>query len=181
MKLSESFRLALKNIVASKVRTLLTMLGIIIGVTAVIVIVGLGNGMEKYMTDSFSDMGTNLLTVMIPGRGSSRSVSVDQMYTIVAENPEYFDQLSPTVSMSGTVKIGTETADSTSVTGVSEDYFNMAGYAVASGRGLEYVDVAGRKNVCVIGSYLAQTYYSGSAVGQTIKVGANKLTIVGVM
>ena len=55
MKLTESLGLALKNIASSKVRTLLTMLGIIIGVAAVIVIVGLGNGLEQYVTDSFSD------------------------------------------------------------------------------------------------------------------------------
>ena len=58
MSIWESFTLAVKNIVSSKTRTLLTMLGIIIGVAAVIVIVGLGNGLEGYITDSFSDMGT---------------------------------------------------------------------------------------------------------------------------
>jgi putative ABC transport system permease protein len=181
MSITESFSLAVKNIFASKLRTFLTMLGIIIGIAAVMVIVGLGNGMQKYMTDQFSELGTNTLTVMIPGRGSSRSVSVDQMYGIVADNPEYLSQLSPAVTMSGTVKIGTETPDSTTVTGVSEDYFNMKGYSVAQGRGLNYVDVDARKNVCVVGEYLNKTYYAGNAVGQTIKVGANTFTIVGVM
>ena len=56
------------------------MLGIIIGVCAVIVIVGLGNGMQGYIEDSFADMGTDTLTVPILGRGSSRSVSEEQMY-----------------------------------------------------------------------------------------------------
>ena len=65
MSILESLELALKNIVSSKVRTLLTMLGIIIGVAAVIVIVGLGNGLEGYVTESFSDMGTNTLTVTV--------------------------------------------------------------------------------------------------------------------
>ena len=181
MNFFESFQMALKNILSSKMRTFLTMLGIVIGVTAVIVIVGLGNGMENYMTDSFADMGTNSLTVNIMGRGSSRSVSVDQMYQIVADNPDYFDQISPTVTMSSTVKIGTDTADDTTATGVSEDYFNMKGYTVASGRGLDYVDMEARKDVCVIGQYLNSTYYGNNAVGQTIKIGANQFTIVGVM
>ena len=57
MSILESMELAVKNIVSSKTRTLLTMLGIIIGVAAVIVIVGLGNGLKGYVTDSFSDMG----------------------------------------------------------------------------------------------------------------------------
>ncbi len=75
MSLMETFQMALKNIWGSKMRTFLTMLGIIIGVCAVIVIVGLGNGMQGYIEDSFADMGTDSLTVMILGRGSSRSVS----------------------------------------------------------------------------------------------------------
>ena len=66
-------------------RTFLTMLGIIIGVCAVIVIVGLGNGMQGYIEDSFADMGTDSLTVMIMGRGSSRSVSEEDMYELVEE------------------------------------------------------------------------------------------------
>jgi len=177
----ESFELALKNIWGSKMRTFLTMLGIIIGVTAVIVIVGLGNGMEKYMTDSFAEMGTNTLTVSIKGRGSSRSVSEKQMYALLDKYSEYFDQLSPTVSLSYTAKVGTESLDSTTTTGVSEAYFNMKGYTVSQGRGIQYVDVSGRKDVCVIGAYINQTYYNGNAVGQTIKVGAYKFTIIGVM
>ena len=84
MSFLETFQLALKNIWGSKMRTFLTMLGIVIGVTAVIVIVGLGNGMQGYIEDSFADLGTDSLTVMIMGRGSSRSVSEDQMYDMVS-------------------------------------------------------------------------------------------------
>ena len=130
MKLTEAFQLAIKNIRGSRMRTFLTMLGIIIGIAAVIVIVGLGNGMENYMKDSFADMGTNTLIVSIKGRGSSRSVSEEQMYDLVAENPDYLDQISPTVSLSSGVKIGTESLSSTTVTGVSETYFNMLIFVV---------------------------------------------------
>ena len=91
MNILESLELALKNIVSSKTRTLLTMLGIIIGVAAVIVIVGLGNGLEKYVTDSFSDLGTNTLTVTVMSRGATRTLDVDDMYGIVEENSEYLD------------------------------------------------------------------------------------------
>ena len=82
MSLLETFQMAMKNILSSKVRTLLTMLGIIIGVCAVSVIVGLGNGMQGYIEESFADMGTDSLTVQILGRGSSRSVSEEQMYAL---------------------------------------------------------------------------------------------------
>ena len=181
MSILESVELALKNIVSSKTRTVLTMLGIIIGVAAVIVIVGLGNGLEQYVTDSFSDMGTNTLTVTVMSRGSTRTLSVDEMYEIVDENSQYLDLCSPTVTMPGYVKIGSDTVSSTSVQGVSEDYFSISGDTVASGRGLQYSDMATRNKVCVIGAYLNLAYYGGNAVGQTLRVGGQSLTIVGVL
>ena len=181
MSFLETFQLALKNIWGSKMRTFLTMLGIVIGVTAVIVIVGLGNGMQGYIEDSFADLGTDSLTVMIMGRGSSRSVSEDQMYDMVSEHADLFKQLSPTVSVSFPLKIGSDTVSSSTVSGVSEDYFSMKGYEIAQGRGLQYTDMADRKKVCVIGQYLNMACFGGSAVGQTIKLGQNTLTIVGVM
>ena len=181
MSILESLELALKNIVASKTRTLLTMLGIIIGVAAVIVIVGLGNGLEQYVTDSFSDMGTNTLTVTVMSRGATRTMDVDDMYEIVEENSQYLDLCSPTANMMGYVKIGSETTTSTSILGVSEDYLDIAGVSVASGRGLQYSDMATRSKVCVIGAYLDRAYFGGNAVGQTLRVGGTSLTVVGVL
>ena len=181
MSILESLELALKNIVSSKVRTLLTMLGIIIGVAAVIVIVGLGNGLEQYMTDSFSGLGTNTLTVSVSSRGSTRSLSVDEMYDIVEENSDYLDLCSPTVTMLGLAKVGSETLDSTTVQGVSEDYLDIAGVEVSSGRGLQYSDMATRAKVCVIGAYIDRAYFGGSAVGQTMRIYGTTFTIVGVL
>ena len=181
MSILESFSLAVKNILSSKTRTLLTMLGIIIGVAAVIVIVGLGNGLEQYMTDSFSGLGTNTLTVSVSSRGSTRSLSVDEMYDIVEENSDYLDLCSPTVTMLGLAKVGSETLDSTTVQGVSEDYLDIAGVEVSSGRGLQYSDMATRAKVCAIGAYIDRAYFGGSAVGQTMRIYGTTFTIVGVL
>ncbi len=180
MSLYETLKLSLKNILSSKMRTFLTMLGVIIGCAAVIVIMGVGTGMENYMRDQFAALGSDLLTVTITGRGTNRSVSEDDMYELVEENSDYLNMISPYVTMSG-VKIGNETYYTTSVTGVNEYYFEMRDLAVSEGRGLEYMDMADRKQVCVIGEYLNQTYYDGAAVGQTIKVNGHTLTIVGIM
>ena len=181
MSLLETFQLSLRNIWGSKMRSFLTMLGIIIGVCAVIVIAGLGNGMQGYIEDSFDELGTDSLTVMIMGRGSSRSVSEDEMYQMVEDNSDVLKQLSPSVTVSFPLKIGSDTVTSTSVTGVSEDYFSMKGYDITQGRGLQYTDMRNREKVCVVGQYLNMAYYGGSAVGQTLKVGQNTLTIVGVL
>ncbi len=180
MRITESLSLALKNIVSSKVRTLLTMLGIIIGVAAVIVIVGLGSGLERYISDSFSSMGTNTLTVTVQSRGSTRTMEVDDMYEIVAEHPQELALCSPTVSMMSGVKIGAETT-STSVSGVSEDYNAIYSCTIAQGRGLQYSDIAARARVCVVGAYVNQAWFGGNALGQTLRVGGQALTIVGVL
>ena len=176
----ETVRQAFQNIWSNKFRTFLTMLGIIIGVMAVIVIVGLGNGMTQSIKDSFSDMGTDLLSVQVMGYGA-RSVSVDSVYDIVESHPDLFESVSPTGSVSGTVKVGTESYSNTTVKGVSEVYFEMLGYTIDEGRLLNYVDLENNKKVCIVGAYLNRVAYGGNALGQTIKIGATKYTIVGVL
>lgn len=181
MNIMKSFALAIKSILSSKARSFLTMLGIIIGVAAVIVIVGLGNGMEIYMTDSFKSMGTNLLTVNIRGRNSSRSVSTEDMFALVDENRNYFSGMSPSVNINGTVKIGNETLSDTRVSGVGEDFTEMNGYELSNGRFVEYVDTLKNSKVCIVGSYVNREYYNGRALGETLKINGNLFTIVGVM
>ena len=74
MGVKQSFFLALKSLATSKMRALLTMLGIIIGVAAVIIIISLGDGMQKLMSDSFDELGANLIQVTVQSSGSSREV-----------------------------------------------------------------------------------------------------------
>ena len=176
----ETVRQAFQNIWSNKFRTFLTMLGIIIGVMAVIIIVGLGNGMTQSIKDSFSDMGTNLLSVQVMGYGA-RNVSVESVYDIVESHPDLFESVSPTGSVSGTVKVGTDSYSNTTVKGVSEVYFDMQGYTIDEGRLLNYVDLENNKKVCVVGAYLNRVAYGGNALGQSIKIGAAKYTIVGVL
>ena len=170
MSLWETFTLAVKNISGSKMRTFLTMLGIIIGVCAVIVIVGLGNGMAGYMEDSFAEMGTNTLTVSIMGRGTSRTVSEEQMYQIVEDNAGYLDQISPTVSMTGQCKDRPDTTySSTSVSGVGETWFDHQGLRGSSGPGHASIWTSSTGKRCAWwAAYVAQTCFGGNAVGQTL-------------
>lgn len=181
MNLYKSFQMAISNIWSRKIRSLLTMLGIIIGVVAVIVIVGLGNGLENYMVDSFKSMGTDLLTVNVVGRGSARTVSVDEMYELVEDYPEYLTSVSPLVSLGGKVKIGNETLDYTSVTGTGEDYMVMKKFTLESGRYIRYVDIDRRNNVAVVGAYISNDWYGGEALGKTLRINGQLYEIVGVL
>ena len=176
----ETFREAVQNIWSNKFRTFLTMLGIIIGVTAVIVIVGLGNGMTQSIASSFADLGTNIISVQVMGYGS-RSVKVEDVYSLIDAHPDLFEAVSPTASINGTVKVGTTSYSNTSVKGVSESYLEMSGYTVRVGRGINYVDLTDNKKICVVGDYISRVAYGGNAVGQTIKIGSERYTIVGVL
>lgn len=176
----ETFRQALQNVWSNKLRTFLTMLGIIIGVMAVIVIVGLGNGMMDKMKESFAELGTNTITVNVWSQGA-RSVSVDEMYKIVDKHPDLLENTSPQVNFNGTVRVGTKDYRQTNVMGVNEEYSRFKSYTIAQGRGLQYMDIKDNKQVCVIGAYLNRVAYGGNAVGQTLKIGANKFRIVGVL
>ena len=178
----ETFRQAIQNVWSNKLRTFLTMLGIIIGVMAVIVIVGLGNGMTKSMRDSFSALGTNTLSIQVWGYGS-RTIPVEQMYELPREHPDLIRSVSPQIdfSGSGTLKIGTKTYRWSTVSGVDEGFTEMKNYRIAQGRGLQYMDMKDNKQVCIIGDYLNRVAFGGNGLGQTLKIGANKFRIVGVL
>ena len=177
----ETFRQAIQNVWSNKLRTFLTMLGIIIGVMAVIVIVGLGNGMTKSMRDSFSSLGTNTLTINIWGYGS-RSASVEDLYQIADSHPDLIKSISPQIDFSSNrPRVGTTSYRRTNVYGVDENFTQMKNYTIVKGRGLQYMDIKDNKQVCVIGDYLNRVAYGGNAVGQTIKLGSYKFRIVGVL
>ncbi len=177
-----SFNLALRSIWSNKMRSFLTMLGIIIGVAAVIILVGIVNGEMSYMTESFASMGTNRITVNVVNL-NSRSISVDEMYEFYEDNEKYFSNLSPTVTVSATVKVGNENSDATTVTGVSEDYLDIMDYDLERGRFIQYADISARQKVAVIGLYVAETYYGNAeqAIGERISVNGTKYEIVGVV
>ena len=163
----ETFRQAIQNVWSNKLRTFLTMLGIIIGVMAVIVIVGLGNGMTKSMRDSFSALGTNTLSIQVWGYGS-RTVPVDDMYDICQRHSDLIKAVSPQIEFSGnasgTLKIGTTSYRWSNISGVDENYTEMKNYQIAQGRGLQYMDMQDNKQVCIIGDYLNRVAFGGNGV-----------------
>ena len=186
MGLEQNFRMAFKSLMSSKVRALLTMLGIIIGVAAVIVITGLGSGMQRMMNDEFDKLGANLIQVQIYGRGDggSRTVSTDDMYELVEKNPKYLSGVTPYISTRAVVRHGTEEFKRTSIFGVSEDFASMAsgfGATLKEGRFLQYLDVVRKQNICVIGAYVNREAFDGNGLGQSITLSGTHYTVVGVL
>lgn len=182
MNFKQSFRMAIRSLLASKMRSFLTMLGIVIGVGAVIIIVSIVGGVTKDITDQFESMGTNLISVNIMGRNTARSVSVEEMEALVIENPDLFASYSPNVNVnSSTIKYGNDSLSSSCI-GVNEYYGDIANYPVQDGRFLSYMDVEGRKKVCVIGTYIASELFDGiDPVGEQLKINNEVFTIIGVL
>ena len=163
-------------------RSLLTMLGIIIGVASVIILVSIVNAYMSYMTESFASFGTNQITVNMINL-SSRSLSVDEMYEFYDSNTDIFDNMSPNVNVSGTVKHGNDAMDQTSITGVSEDYLDIKSWDLQYGRNIQYADIMARQKICVIGAFVAEELYGSAekAYQQTIKVNGYAFKIVGIV
>ena len=178
----QSFKLAIRSIWGNKMRSFLTMLGIIIGVAAVIILVSLVNGYMGSVVESFASMGVNQINVNVTNL-SSRSLDVDEMYSFYDEHTDLFDGLSPNVTVSTTIKHRDDSLTSTSVAGRSEQYLEIKDYKLEQGRNLSYADIAARQKVCVIGAYVAQELYGGAekALGETLKVGGYAFKIVGVV
>ena len=170
----------LKSLATSKMRALLTMLGIIIGVAAVIIIISLGDGMNDMINSEFEKMGTNLLQVQIMGRGSSQNITEEEMYALKDENPDCIAAMSPSVSAMATVKQGSETLSAT-LTGVGEAYIAVRSLELSQGRFIQYIDTARMQNVCVIGSYVNEETFNGAGLGETLSINGNEYTIVGVL
>ena len=145
MGISQSFILAFKSLLSSKMRSFLTMLGIIIGVAAVIALVSLINGISNMMVSSFESLGTNNISVNITGRGSNRSIEPDDVQKFVDANNSLFVGMTPTVTVMGaTVKKGNENIRTTTITGISEIYDDINSTEVTEGNFITYMDVEDR-------------------------------------
>ena len=181
MGITQCFIMALKSLSTSKMRAFLTMLGIIIGVAAVILIMSLGNGMTIYINDMFAEMGTTTINVMITGRGSTRTVDADDMYEFYEENTDSYSYVSPLVSASGQVRTSVDSETyMPSITGVSEQYLDAKQQELAAGRNIAYMDIEQNSKVCVVGAFY-DYLYDGEAVGNYIKINGDKYTIIGVV
>lgn len=163
-------------------RSFLTMLGIIIGVASVIILVSLVNGYMSYMTESFTSMGTNQISVSLVNI-STRYVTEGEMYDFYDEHRDIFIQMTPSVRVNGSAKVGSTQLSATSVTGVSEEYSAMKGYEMESGRFLSYPDISSRQKVAVIGYYDACEYFGSpdNAVGEKIKINGYAFSVIGVV
>lgn len=188
MNFSQSFKLAINSLRTSKLRALLTMLGIIIGVAAVIVIISLGNGLTGMVEQQVEKVGVTQIYVYDWGRGDgSLKLGPEKIFQLAESRPDLLAGVTPWVSVTANVRKDSEEYKKTGIYGVSEAMYDtlrdrtLDGDTLSKGRYLSYVDVALRQDVCVIGAYLEEMAFRGDALGQTISVGGVPFTVVGVL
>ena len=177
MNIKSVTKMAFQSIFSNKMRTFLTMLGIIIGVFAVVVLISIGQGATSGVTESISSMGSNIINVNIFGRRAS----FDYKDVNGFEKLEGVKSVSPVYSSSATVKYDLETV-SVSITGGNENYMDINNYEIGYGRSINPVDVDYRNKVAVIGQTTAEDLFGrDNPIDKDISVNGEKYTVVGVL
>lgn len=181
MKFSQAMKVSFKNITMNKLRATLTMLGIIIGVAAVIALTSLGMGASKSVSDEVSSLGTTTVSISLSGNSSDEEVvTYDELMSF--EDLDEVDAVSPTVTTSSTVKNGTTESDGVTVTGITTSYEKVEDITVQSGRNVMDIDIDNRNKVVVLGANVATELFGfANPIDQTVKIDGTTFKVIGVL
>ena len=190
MNLANLFRIALKALANNRMRGFLTMLGIIIGVAAVITMLAIGQGSKASIRSEIGEMGSNMIMIMPGGdmMGGVRSSSSDMQslklkdYEDIVRSCDLLSYVSPLVQSSGQAIFGANNTP-TSMYGVSSDYLEIRRYKVQDGDFFTDHDIRSAAKVCVVGKTVADALFPNgeNPVGQVIRYGSIPMRIVGVL
>jgi putative ABC transport system permease protein len=183
----ETVRMALTTLRTNRLRSLLTMVGIVIGNASVITLVGVGRGAQGLAEEQLSNLGANVLFV-VPGNNDTRRRGVAFPRTLVLEDAEAIAEqvpsvkrVAPQISSSQVVQLGARSSTS-SISGITPEFLPVRSFEVSKGRFINAEDVKAARNVAVIGPDLAAKLVpTGSVVGQSLRIGNQSFQVVGVM
>lgn len=191
MHISNLFKIAVRAIGANKLRSFLTMLGIIIGVGSVIAMIAIGQGSKQSIQKNISEMGSNMIMIhpeQDKGPGGARQDASEMQtlkfkdYELLKENTRYLSAISPSVNSSGQFVSGNNNTPST-MYGISPDYLEIRQLKVEDGEMFTEEDVKTSAKVCVIGKTVADNLFTNGEdpVGRVIRFGTTPFRIVGVL
>ena len=191
MKLLEAFVLALRAIRANKMRSALTMLGIVIGVTAVIVLMSIGKGAENTITERIRSLGTDVLQIqagrMQHGRvqramGSANTLTLEDAWAIAnPRNCPSVDSVAPQVMTFSQAVAGDENT-STRVTGITPEYGEMFDWQVSEGEFIQKHHVDAQARVCVLGTSVVKDLFPyESPLGKLVRINDVPFRVIGVL
>lgn len=188
MLFSQNILTALRGLMANKLRSALTILGIVIGVAAVVALMAIGNGATSSITSRIQSNGSNLLNIQAgrnvrPAAGAQSAptyLSYDD-YVALSKTLSDVAGIAPAYQSRYTITLGSQSSQ-ISVTGVTEDYFKVHSYEIATGRSLNANDRTKMSRVAVIGATTATDLFPNSnPIGQKIKVNGVNFTVVGTL
>jgi putative ABC transport system permease protein len=186
MKLWDCVTTALRALVRNKLRSILTMLGIMIGVAAVVSVLSLGSAQTAIVEESFATLGSNLLYVTprelgISGVGSQSTLTLEDAQAI-AQNAPSVKAVAPMAQTYGQVVAGGESLSNTIIAGVTPTAAVVDNYAVAQGSFITDFDYGARSRVTVLGSEVAKTLFGElDPVGQSLRIGGRQFQVSGVL
>ncbi|MED5101306.1 ABC transporter permease [Niallia sp. FSL K6-0212] len=181
MKLGQAIKIAFKNIAMNKLRAVLTMLGIIIGVAAVIALTSLGMGASNSVSDDIASLGTTTVSVNLSGNSSEEEVIDYDELMAFAEYDEV-KAVSPTVTTSSTLKNGTTSSSGVTVTGVTTSYEEVQDITLQSGRNVMDIDLDNRNKVVVLGDNVASELFGfTNPVDKTVQIDGTTFKVIGVL
>ena len=187
LPLGETVAMALTTLKANRLRSLLTMLGIVIGNASVITLVGIGKGAQNLAEGQLNTLGANVLFV-VPGNNDTRRQGIEFPKTLVLEDAKAISQQVPSVrrvvpqiSLNEVVQAGARSASS-SVSGITPDFLPVRRFEVAQGRFFSPQDLESARNVVVIGPDLRNKLMPvGSALGRNLRIRDQSFTVIGVL
>ncbi len=182
MTIWQTLKIVWANIIKNRMRSFLTMLGMIIGVASVILLVSLMQGFYTSMLDSYAEMGINNVSVSIKGRNGNMMLTEHDMYQYAKENMKAIKGVTPTVFFQGIIYKNGEKVETASMKGIDEYYTQLVGKKAETGRTFTYSDMSTKQKVCVIGSYINQRLFGGNAKpGDTLRIDGEELVIIGIL
>jgi len=178
--LKESLRMSWQNIRGNKMRSFLTILGIMVGVTAIIALITTVEGATGEITRQFTELGAGKVAISVSGTALKAGLTDSDMQKL--EDLENVAGLDPSVSFDKPVSNGERLADEVSVEGRNETYFQKNAGIISSGRPLSILDMDRNSHVCVIDSKLRTTLFPGEdPIGKQLVLGGQRYTIVGML
>lgn len=178
MRFSKLIKVAMSSVWNNKMRSFLTMLGIIIGISSVIILVGMGEGTKKTVTEQIEKLGTNLITVNLMGRRNNK-ITNDELEEL--KTKPGIKEIAPSLSSNVNIKAGTEST-TTSLEASTPNYATIRKLSLSAGRFIAQRDIDNRYNVLVIGSETAENLFgTTNVVGQKMYVNGIEFSIIGLL
>ena len=175
----QSIKMALKAIGGNKMRSFLTVLGVVIGVVAIVVLVAIAQGTNASVVSSIESMGTNMLSVSINAKRTN-PITLDNLSELAKD--ESIAYVAPYTRVTGTIKAGVTTYDDGQIIGTTQGYEIIRGYELSRGRFITQPDLDNRIFVAVLGSEAATEMFGKTdAVGETFSINGYTFTVVGVL